>query len=127
MEVVTTMLFFPSSAIVTFSVTFAPGLPVPVFNVFAPSVIVYVTSSVRSSPLMFFVGNLNETVPLRLPFAKFAAKSVAAVGAPSARASGTVIMVMMFWFVNSPTSSAAPVVRLMVYSLELPEVSIPAQ
>ena len=76
---------------------------------------------------MFFVGNLNETVPLRLPSLKLAAKSVAAVGAPSARASGTVIMVTMFWFVNSPTTSAAPVVRLMVYSLELPEVSIPAQ
>ena len=107
-----TLIFFsPSVSKVRLSVTSAPGAPLPLASTSAPSEMEYDTSPVRLSPFIFVVGSLNEMVPFRLPSVKCVVKSVAAVGAPSARASGTVRSIIILLLVNSPTTSAAPVVR----------------
>ena len=109
------------------SVMSAPGVPLPVLSVVAPSEMAYETLPERLPPLLLFDGSLKETVPVRSWPGKLADRPVAAAGVPSTTVLGTVRSMMEFWLVNSPTSSAAPVARLTVYSLEAPFTSTAAQ
>ena len=119
-EVVTLILFIPSVSNVTFSVTMAPAEPLPLFNTVLPTAMLYETLPESFPPPTLFVGNLNDTFPLRLPLRNSVASAVAAAGAVSARASGRVSIVTVLSLVNSPTSSRAAVDRFTVYSFDVP-------